>query len=179
MECEGGVSVRWCPRCGTCTCPKDQSNAVEWVEDPACPIHGNRSDHDEPTLQPACINCGELAKPAKSAGFVTPLCDTCYAMAETHFAGGVCGEDHPIGDHPRDCFACLDYQRECIAAERDSLLEVARIEQALQMQGYTKATAKSLGPEAEDAYLCGGAPGLNNWRRQKREAAIARTEGGS
>ncbi len=57
------------------------------------------------------------------------------------------------------------------------LLEVARIEQELQMGGFTKATAKRLGPEAEEAYLVGGAPGLNNWRRKKREAAIAKAEG--
>lgn len=80
-----------------------------------------------------------------------------------------CGEEHAIGSQPRSCFACLDTICE-------SLLEVARIEQELQMRGYTKATAKQLGPEAEHAYLSGGAPGLNNWRRQKREAAIAEAE---
>jgi hypothetical protein len=87
-----------------------------------------------------------------------------------HRSDPICGEDHVIGSRLRDCFACLD-------GLCDELLEVVRIEQALQMRGYTKATAKSLGPEAEDAYLCGGAPGLNNWRRHKREAAIEAAAG--
>lgn len=47
--CEGGVTVRWCPRCGTCTCPEQDGNPDRWVEDSACPIHGTRSDHEEPT----------------------------------------------------------------------------------------------------------------------------------
>jgi len=81
-----------------------------------------------------------------------------------------CGEDHIIGSLPRQCFACLDDL--C-----DALLEVAKIEQALQMRGYTQATARSLGSEAEDAYRSGGVPGLNDWRRRKREAVIARAEG--
>jgi hypothetical protein len=58
-----------------------------------------------------------------------------------------------------------------------ALLEVARVEQQIQMYGYTKATAAKLGPEAESAYLTGGVPGLNNWRRAKREAAMAKAEG--
>ena len=81
----------------------------------------------------------------------------------------VCGEDHEVGSQPRSCFACLDDL--C-----DSLLEVAQIEQALQMRGYTRATAKGIGREAEEAYLYGGVPGLNDWRRRKREFAIARAE---
>lgn len=85
--CEGGVAVRWCPRCGSCTCPESDGSSGQREEDLFCPIHGERSTHEEPVFEPACINCGELAKPAKSAGFVTPLCETCYAMAEEHFAG--------------------------------------------------------------------------------------------
>jgi hypothetical protein len=64
-------------------------------------------------------------------------------------------------------------------AAAPELLEVARIEQQLQMFGYTKASAKAIGPDAEDAYLTAGAPGLNDWRRRKREAAIAKAEGAS
>jgi hypothetical protein len=81
----------------------------------------------------------------------------------------MCGEDHEVGSQRRSCSACLD-------SICEALLEVARIEQALQLRGYTRAAAKSLSPEAEDAYLSGGAPALNNWRRQKREAAIAMAE---
>lgn len=62
-----------------------------------------------------------------------------------------------------------------IAAAPD-LLEVSRIEQELQMRGYTRATATRLGREAEDAFLAAGVPGLNNWRRKKREAAIAKAQ---
>jgi len=58
----------------------------------------------------------------------------------------------------------------------DALLDVARTEHALQMRGFTKATAASLGPEAEEAYLSGGVPGLNNWRREKRESVISLAE---
>ena len=46
--CEGGGTVRWCPRCGTCTCPSQDGNPDRWVEDPYCPIHGDRSAHAEP-----------------------------------------------------------------------------------------------------------------------------------
>ena len=50
QSCEGGVTVRWCPRCGTCTCPEQNGNPDRWVEDPACPIHGYHSKHAEPLL---------------------------------------------------------------------------------------------------------------------------------
>lgn len=89
----------------------------------------------------------------------------------------VCGEDHIVGDMPRECFACLDHHFEQVQKQRDALYEVARIEQALQMRGYTLATAKDLGDGATDAYRCAGSTGLNNWRRMKREAAIALVEG--
>ena len=46
--CDGGVAVRWCPRCGTCTCPSQESQPNEWVDDPLCPIHGSKSTHVEP-----------------------------------------------------------------------------------------------------------------------------------
>ena len=68
-----------------------------------------------------------------------------------------------------------DANAHLIAAARE-LLEVARIEQELHMGGYTKATAKRLGNEAMEAYAIGGVPFLNDWRRQKREAAIAKAE---
>jgi hypothetical protein len=64
-----------------------------------------------------------------------------------------------------------------LAVAAPDLLEVAHIEHQLQMGGFTKATAKRLGPEALEAYLMGGSPGLNHWRRGKREAAIRKTEG--
>jgi hypothetical protein len=70
----------------------------------------------------------------------------------------------------------LAMQREALKGEYNDLLQVARIEQELHMLGFTKATAKRLGPGAEEAYLSGGAPGLNNWRRDKREAAIKKAE---
>lgn len=70
-------------------------------------------------------------------------------------------------DADRDANAYL------IAAAPD-LLQVARVEHELQMRGFTLATARRLGPDAETAYLRGGAPGLNNWRRRLREAAIAK-----
>jgi hypothetical protein len=47
--CEGGVTVRWCPRCGTCTCPALTGAETDWPEDPFCPIHGTRSTHEEPS----------------------------------------------------------------------------------------------------------------------------------
>lgn len=85
-----------------------------------------------------------------------------------------CGEDHIVGSCPESCFACLDDLCNEIKAQRDALLEVAHIEQVLQMRGYTRATAKSLGEDAEQVYLSAGSTGLNNWRREKREAAIAK-----
>lgn len=45
--CDGGVTVRWCPRCGACTCPEQDGTPDRWVEDSLCPIHGPRSSHDE------------------------------------------------------------------------------------------------------------------------------------
>lgn len=64
-----------------------------------------------------------------------------------------------------------------LIAAAPELLRVARIEQELHMMGFTKATAVRLGPDAEEAFLSDGAPGLNNWRRSQREAAIAKAEG--
>jgi hypothetical protein len=51
--CEGGVTVRWCPRCGTCTCPALTGAETDWPEDPFCPIHGTRSTHEEPSTPPS------------------------------------------------------------------------------------------------------------------------------
>lgn len=54
QPCEGGVTVRWCPRCGTCTCPEQNGNPDRWVEDVACPIHGTRSEHAEAIPYQSC-----------------------------------------------------------------------------------------------------------------------------
>ena len=64
-----------------------------------------------------------------------------------------------------------------LVAAAEDLLQVAQIEQELHLGGYTKATAKRFGQEAEEAYLSAGAPGLNDWRRRKRESAIAKAKG--
>lgn len=53
--CEGGVSVRWCPRCGTCTCPYDDDRGFDDDNDgvdPECPIHGRSADHEERQADP-------------------------------------------------------------------------------------------------------------------------------
>ena len=85
---------------------------------------------------------------------------------------------------PSPCIATIPYDGEVaeenarlIAASPD-LLEVAEIEQELHTMGYTKATAKRLGKEAEEAYLSAGVLGLNDWCRRKREAAIRRAREG-
>jgi hypothetical protein len=36
-----GLTARWCPRCGTCSCPIDG----EALSDFACPLHGVHSKH--------------------------------------------------------------------------------------------------------------------------------------
>lgn len=82
---------------------------------------------------------------------------------------------HHVGDQPARCFT-HDANARLIAAAPD-LLEVARIEHELHTSGFTLATAQRLGSEAEHAYLCSGTVGLNKWRRQKRDAAIAKAEG--
>lgn len=44
--CQGvGISARWCPVCGTCTCPIDDGD----LDTPGCPVHGTMSLH---CLQP-------------------------------------------------------------------------------------------------------------------------------
>lgn len=64
--CDGGVAVRWCPRCGTCTCQSQEAQPNEWVDDPLCPIHGSKSTHVEPAgaSEPPMIGqvrlCGAL-----------------------------------------------------------------------------------------------------------------------
>lgn len=80
----------------------------------------------------------------------------------------------PLGD--MECGAFNEADARLMAASPE-LLEVAVIEQQLHLAGYTKATARKLGPEAEEAYLISGVPGLNDWRRRKRESAIAKAEG--
>ena len=40
-ECEG-LTARWCPRCGTCSCEQDGD-----LNDPACPLHAPSSQHAE------------------------------------------------------------------------------------------------------------------------------------
>jgi hypothetical protein len=63
------------------------------------------------------------------------------------------------------------------ATAAPELLESARIDQALYTRGYLLTTARQLGTEAEGAYQAGGAAGLRDWARQKRESAIAKAEG--
>jgi hypothetical protein len=48
-QCEGGVTVRWCPKCGRCTCPAQNEKPDGWEENPTCPIHGDASTHGEPS----------------------------------------------------------------------------------------------------------------------------------
>ncbi len=43
-----GVAARWCPRCGTCTCPTEPDDDLE--EEVACPLHGPASPHAEAGL---------------------------------------------------------------------------------------------------------------------------------
>lgn len=64
-----------------------------------------------------------------------------------------------------------------MAAAAPELLESARIDHALFTRGYLIATARQLGAEAEEAYLSGGAGGLREWARRKRDMAIAKAEG--
>lgn len=40
--CEG-LTARWCPRCGTCTCPPESSDLATLK----CPLHGLASQHGE------------------------------------------------------------------------------------------------------------------------------------
>ncbi len=51
-ECTG-LAAQWCPRCGTCACPRDDEGEP-WNEhdefalnDPACPLHAPNSPHGE------------------------------------------------------------------------------------------------------------------------------------
>ena len=44
VRCEG-PTARWCPRCGTCTCPEDGD-----LDSDSCPLHSSTSDHAEPDV---------------------------------------------------------------------------------------------------------------------------------
>lgn len=44
-ECTG-ISARWCPRCGDCTCPGDPDRG-DPMDDPRCPLHASSSPHGE------------------------------------------------------------------------------------------------------------------------------------
>ncbi len=55
--CEGGMTCRWCPRCGNCTCPVEQNDPDGWNDDDLCPIHGAKSQHAEPVGGPRMVNC--------------------------------------------------------------------------------------------------------------------------
>lgn len=132
------------------------------------PQLGAPGGDDDSQEMPCCPHCGHAI-----------FFEHAYDCPAVNRKEPMCGEDHIVGDLPRECFACLDHHFEQVQKQRDALYEVARIEQALQMRGFTLATAKSLGAEAEHAYRSAGVPGLNNWRREKREAAINGAEGGS
>lgn len=42
-----GVSARFCPRCGDCTCVRDDEDSTRALEGFACPLHGPDSKHAE------------------------------------------------------------------------------------------------------------------------------------
>ncbi len=44
-ECEGGVGVMWCPKCGDCSCYVDDISDREIGSDPECPLHGEKAAH--------------------------------------------------------------------------------------------------------------------------------------
>lgn len=61
-----GVSAMWCHNCGDCTCYRnlvvEPGTGQVWddhilLEDPRCPLHGERSQHCE---YPSCYQCGAL-----------------------------------------------------------------------------------------------------------------------
>jgi hypothetical protein len=39
------TSARWCPRCGDCTCPENDSG--DWLSSDDCPLHDPMCDHGE------------------------------------------------------------------------------------------------------------------------------------
>lgn len=48
-----GVTAKWCPRCGDCTCPplREGGDPCEvTLDDPRCPLHSPKSSHGENAL---------------------------------------------------------------------------------------------------------------------------------
>lgn len=39
-----GLTARWCPAHGDCTCPRDPGIETD-MDDEGCPLHGSESDH--------------------------------------------------------------------------------------------------------------------------------------
>lgn len=61
--CEG-LTARWCPRCGTCTCPRGDSDLGDSdLDDPSCPLHAPTSDHagGGPDACARCEGDGEVS----------------------------------------------------------------------------------------------------------------------
>lgn len=41
-----GVAAGWCPRCGDCSCPRDEEGWLSGsMNHPDCPLHAPSSDH--------------------------------------------------------------------------------------------------------------------------------------
>ena len=49
-----GISAGWCPVCGDCTCPRDDTDTREEQSD-NCPLHGTVSSHGEDEDEPPQI----------------------------------------------------------------------------------------------------------------------------
>ena len=73
-ECTG-IAAQWCPNCGTCDCPRDDSG--ECTRDRAtCPLHGDESRH----AQTLCAgNCGEIVS---EEGVRCDACEVKHLRAE-------------------------------------------------------------------------------------------------
>ncbi len=77
-ECEG-VSARWCPNCGTCTCG-------EGFESPQCPLHAKDSPHTELGRVLVALRPGGTAPGASS--LVTAPVDGFDEWKALHRCGG-------------------------------------------------------------------------------------------
>jgi hypothetical protein len=76
ITCEGGVAVRWCPKCGTCVCATNQGGD-EWEVTAGCPIHDGSHDpivghstfsdgHHEPLRQSEAVAIMAASDAAKA-----------------------------------------------------------------------------------------------------------------